>query len=250
MHGGRGLLAVGTGVTVVAVLEPWQANWPKKANPTDAAIIATHAIARMALYTVCVASVSSANSAGCRIWIAQGRSSLRSLGRGYDPSKDRLPVAYITGATAIAYCRWAGKRVQTPAERQRAAAGIEGRKYPWGNDDPPRDKNFMCWRRSEACPVGGFPRSNTAEGVADLAGGLWEIAIELPQDDKAPLGGSTHYFGGAYNMCILKSWTECEKQGPGASKGYDYFRYNMPWLLDKLVGMRCSRSAPRWGSSR
>jgi hypothetical protein len=90
------------------------------------------------------------------------------------------PVVRVNWRGAVAYCGWAGCRLATSEEWELAAAGKEGRKYPWGSEEPddsekpgPQRANFGI-RVSRVTPVGLFPAGNTPEGVADLAGNVWE----------------------------------------------------------------------------
>ncbi len=104
----------------------------------------------------------------------------------YPKGQDRLPVCNLNWHHAKAFCAWlarkSGRPVRLPsnAEWTLAAAGIEGRRYPWGNDwdlkrcnSGTREDGF-----SLSAPVGSFPLGKTPEGVHDMAGNIWEWSAE------------------------------------------------------------------------
>jgi formylglycine-generating enzyme required for sulfatase activity len=96
--------------------------------------------------------------------------------------KANHPANCLKFSQASAFCAWAGKRLPTEEEWEYAARGTEGRKYPWGNEDP--DDKRACWNRGSVavqgdqlkgtCAVGAFPAGNTPLGLQDMAGNLAE----------------------------------------------------------------------------
>ncbi len=97
------------------------------------------------------------------------------------------PVVQVSRRDAAAYCRWRGLRLPSEAEWELAARGLDGRRYPWG-DEPPRQgasarANFGtvgCCAADAAdgylkiAPVGRFAAGASPYGVLDMAGNVWE----------------------------------------------------------------------------
>jgi len=85
----------------------------------------------------------------------------------------------VTGVSwfeAAAYCPWAGIRLANALEWDRAARGIEGREYPWGNEMPDKTRANYGMKVGHPTPVGLFRKGATPEpeGVQDMAGNVWE----------------------------------------------------------------------------
>jgi formylglycine-generating enzyme required for sulfatase activity len=89
------------------------------------------------------------------------------------PDRHDHPINCIEWEQAMAYCKWAGKRLPTEEEWEYAARGTDGRKWPWGNDRP--DAKRACIDRKEGtCPVGRFPSGASPFGLLDMEGNVWE----------------------------------------------------------------------------
>ena len=104
------------------------------------------------------------------------------------PGKENHPVANVSWDDAVAFCAWVsrvtGRTVMLPTEAQweKAARGIDGRLYPWGNEAPDNTRaNFN--NNVSSIEVGKYsPKGDSPYGVADMAGSVWQWTADWYSD--------------------------------------------------------------------
>ena len=142
--------------------------------------------------------------------------------------KKSHPMVKVTWDEARAYCDWAGGRLPTEAEWERAArGGVEGLKFPWGNERSHDEANY--WRTGSrdgwkhTAPVASFPANGF--GLYDMAGNVYEWTADWfdedyyrrspRQDPAGPAGGeqrSVRGGAGFINPAVLRISTRLQHQ--------------------------------------
>jgi formylglycine-generating enzyme required for sulfatase activity len=164
--------------------------------------------------------------------------------RPYWGIHDDHPVVYVTWEEAKEYCNWAGARLPTEAEREKAARGTDDRKYPWGDEEPDSERAVFrrSWGQEATGAVGHHPAGVSPYGLHDMGGNVWEWCAdwydgdyyaESPfRDPKGPKSGSAHVVrGGSWDSRPAVLSASCRSWG---HRGY----------RDGDFGFRCAMNSP------
>lgn len=155
------------------------------------------------------------------------------------PGKERHPVVLVRWEDAQAYAAWAGKRLPTEAEWERAARGTDGRRWPWGNEFVLGRCNTRETGINGTTPVDQYsPLGDSPAGVADMVGNVWEWTSSLfrpyPYD---PNDGRESLTAGGWRVLRGGSWLN------DLDRARCTARLDGDFLFFSNVGFRCAISA-------
>ncbi len=139
-----------------------------------------------------------------------------------NPEFQDYPVVYVTWMDARTYCEWAGRRLLTEAEWERAARGDDMRTYPWGDEPPNAELVNFNNTVGDTSRVGSYAEGASPFGVLDMAGNVWEWVTDY------------------YDVKYYAESTDANPTGPAEKAG----RYNRVLrggsFQDEILNMRVS----------
>jgi iron(II)-dependent oxidoreductase len=158
------------------------------------------------------------------------------------------PVQHVCWYEADAYARWAGKRLPTEQEWEKAASwdpvAGQARQFPWGNEMPGRQHATLAFTGTgdlRPSPVGTLPDGASAYGVHHMIGDVWEWTSSIfrpwPGFRAFPYREySEVFFGADYRVLRGGSWATAPEAARATFRNWDY-----PIRRQIFAGFRCAR---------
>jgi gamma-glutamyl hercynylcysteine S-oxide synthase len=164
-----------------------------------------------------------------------------------EPVPPEEPVMHVCWYEADAYARWAGRRLPTEAEWEKAArfdpASRRSRRFPWGDADPTQDLANLGQRHLQPAPAGCYPAGAAPSGARQLIGDVWEWTAS----DFLPYPGFRSYpykeysevfFGPEYKVLRGGAFSGDAVACRGTFRNWDY-----PVRRQIFAGFRTARDA-------
>ncbi|GGI02221.1 ergothioneine biosynthesis protein EgtB [Arthrobacter liuii] len=180
-------------------------------------------------------------------WVRDGQGWYRRRFGVFEPVPDAEPVQHVCWYEAEAYARWAGRRLPTEAEWEKAArwdpASGRSHRYPWGEGNPLPSQANLGGKTLRPAVAGSYPAGASATGARQLIGDVWEwVASEFrpyPGFRAFPYPEySEVFFGTDYKVLRGGSWATDAAASRGTFRNWDY-----PIRRQIFSGFRTARDA-------
>jgi iron(II)-dependent oxidoreductase len=165
-----------------------------------------------------------------------------------EPLDSRKPICHVSWYEADAYARYAGKRLPTEAEWEKAASWDPAdrrrkRRYPWGDDRPQEMQANLDQLGFGSAPVGSYPDGKSAYGVEQMVGDVWEWTASgfdaYPGFRAFPYREySEPFFGGPFKVLRGGAWATQPDAVSTTFRNWDH-----PDRRQIFAGFRCARDA-------
>ncbi|MDX1596542.1 MAG: SUMF1/EgtB/PvdO family nonheme iron enzyme, partial [Nitrosopumilaceae archaeon] len=162
---------------------------------------------------------------------------------GLRPINPKEPVCHVSFYEAAAYCKWAGKRLPTEAEWEKAACWNEDRQektiFPWGNESPSAQNSNLLESYHWGCTeIGSYPDGQSHYGCHQMIGDVWEwTASEFVGYPGFKTGFSEYNDKWFTNQKVLRGGSFGTPQMSIRGSYRNFFRLDERWLFS---GFRCA----------